>query len=106
MILSLASVPVAENMSAYLATRSALFFIWLPVIFRYLQKYGLLSSLRGGLSGAPSIGCPFSAKSATTASLAAHGFPAFPEDEGNNYKGSNRISPPNVSNRVDSKANQ
>jgi hypothetical protein len=46
------------------------------------------------------------AKSAATTSFAAHGFPSFPQDERNNHKSSNRVGPPNVPNRVNSKANQ
>jgi hypothetical protein len=46
------------------------------------------------------------AKSATTARSAAHGFPSFPQDERNNHKGSNRVGPSEVPNRVDSKTDQ
>lgn len=41
---SRASVPIAENISAYLTTCSVDFFEVTGTIFRYLQKYGLLSS--------------------------------------------------------------
>jgi len=41
---SRASVPIAENMSAYLAICSELFVAWACAMFRYLQKYGFLSS--------------------------------------------------------------
>src|ERR1700687_4281628 len=53
-----------------------------------------------------SIHLSVAAKSAAITSLAALGFPAFPEDERNNHEGRNRIGPCNVPNRVDSKANQ
>ena len=46
------------------------------------------------------------ARSATTTRSAAYGFPSFPQDERNNHKGSNRVGPSEVPNRVDSKANQ
>src|SRR6185437_15335791 len=39
------SVPMADIMSAYLATSSALFLVAGFVIFPYLQKYGDVSSL-------------------------------------------------------------
>lgn len=51
MMRSLASVPIAENISANFVTSSALFLLWAIVIFRYLQKYECLSSnpaARGG----------------------------------------------------------
>src|SRR5437879_7020404 len=51
MIRSRGSVPIAENISAYFATRSARFLFDPFSIFRYLQKYGWLSTL---LSLAPS----------------------------------------------------
>jgi len=38
---SLASVPIAENMSAYLATCSEVGFVWACTIFLYLQKYSI-----------------------------------------------------------------
>jgi hypothetical protein len=44
MILSRGSVPIAENISANFATYSALFLTGPFVIFRYLQKYGRVSS--------------------------------------------------------------
>src|ERR1700676_4167795 len=37
------SVPIADNISAYFVTCSALFLFCALVIFRYLQKYGELS---------------------------------------------------------------
>jgi MerR family copper efflux transcriptional regulator len=40
MIRSRASVPIAENMSAYLTTCSMDFLDWVGVILLYLQKYG------------------------------------------------------------------
>jgi hypothetical protein len=43
MIRSRGSVPMAENMSAYFATRSARFLVVPPSIFPYLQKYEYLS---------------------------------------------------------------
>src|SRR5579872_6022183 len=46
MIRSRGSVPIAENISAYLATCSVFFFDESVTIFRYLQKYGVLSSCR------------------------------------------------------------
>jgi len=36
---SLASVPIAENISAYLAICSEVFLAWACTMFRYLQKY-------------------------------------------------------------------
>lgn len=45
-------------------------------------------------------------QSATGTRLRAHGFPAFPSDEGNNHQSHDRVSPRKVPNRVDSKANQ
>src|SRR5207302_399938 len=44
MIRSRGSVPIAENISAYFATRSVRFLLVPPSIFLYLQKYGCLSS--------------------------------------------------------------
>src|SRR5579864_2977359 len=44
MMRSLASVPMAENISAYLAICSEVCLAWACTIFRYLQKYSLLSS--------------------------------------------------------------
>src|SRR5947209_6686568 len=43
-IRSRGSVPIAENISAYLATRSARFLLVPNSIFPYLQKYGCLST--------------------------------------------------------------
>src|SRR6267143_3260676 len=45
MIRSRGSVPIAENMSAYFATRSARFLAVPLSIFPYLRKYGCLSTL-------------------------------------------------------------
>ena len=44
MMRSRASVPIAENMSAYLATLSKDLFAEACVIFRYLQKYRNVSN--------------------------------------------------------------
>src|SRR5260370_18857334 len=47
MIRSRGSLPIAENISAYFATRSARFLPVPPFIFLYLQKYGRLSTRPG-----------------------------------------------------------
>src|ERR1700722_4874962 len=44
MMRSRGSVPMADNMSANFVTCSVLFFVWVLIIFRYLQKYGALST--------------------------------------------------------------
>jgi hypothetical protein len=44
MIRSRGSVPIAENMLAYLAICSAFFLFEISIIFRCLQKYGFMSS--------------------------------------------------------------
>src|ERR1700674_1840836 len=50
MIRSRGSVPIAENISAYFATRSARFLLVPPSIFLCLQKYGCLSTLNAARS--------------------------------------------------------
>lgn len=40
---SLGSVPIAENISAYLRTCSAVFLACIVAMFRYLQKYRSMS---------------------------------------------------------------
>jgi hypothetical protein len=44
MIRSRASVPIAENISAYLTTRSLDLLVWVMSIFLYLQNYGFMST--------------------------------------------------------------
>jgi hypothetical protein len=51
-------------------------------------------------------GVLYSAESATPARFSARRFPSFPQNEGNNHKGSDRIGPPEMPNRIASKANQ
>ena len=73
---SLASVPIAENISAYLTTCSAVFFEEAGAIFRYLQKYSVLSM---GACRPPQSACIPAGEQASREVLSLPVYPELPD---------------------------